>query len=454
MAFNIEPEVSKWITQSSAFVIFFKAYDNSGRMCTGNQLSLQYSITYDGTMPSLTNMNQLTGDAGGLIFLNITGPCIISVYGKFAKDITDLSKGYTTQEIAINYEIDFLPNIASIQAKYAGSPVEITDEFDIHNTSIVATMTDKSVQIIDVESCTLLSDLIIDTVGDNIKEFEYYDERQGITWNINITVPGVIKLLSITAQYIGAEKIEGDRVYPSEITVTLEYIDTDGTKTRPLSEDEWYFNCIPIIMATNLGILYIRYETLDTYVDIPYEPNTSIYMDIWYEGPDVEVGQNFIMDNVVLMLRYPNREEVRLSSNDVTFSGTLVEKEGWNWYTITYRQDYIIYIKEFCVKGYIPQVYPDMDFKVVYVDVGNNYQETDFTEKFQEKFSYDDDVFIISWKNFLVEVNELMLYGLYIMTAPKLSGLSNQYDQDWEVLCIDKKTLKANVVKTYFKEEE
>ena len=97
--------------------------------------------------------------------------------------------------------------------------------------------------------------------------------------------------------------------------------------------------------------------------------------------------------------------------------------------------------------------YPNVDFKVIYVDVKHNFKETDFTEKFKEKFTVND-TFIISWKQFLVEVNELMLYGLYILTAPKLCGLSNKYDQDWEVLCINKTTLKANIMKTYLKEED
>lgn len=97
--------------------------------------------------------------------------------------------------------------------------------------------------------------------------------------------------------------------------------------------------------------------------------------------------------------------------------------------------------------------YPNVDFKVIYIDVKHNFKEIDFTEKFKEKFTVND-TFIISWKQFLVEVNELMLYGLYILTAPKLCGLSNKYCQDWEVLCINKTTLKANIIKTYLKEED
>ena len=204
-------------------------------------------------------------------------------------------------------------------------------------------------------------------------------------------------------------------------------------------------------MYSNDGIINIQYETLDTNVIIPFISNDDIHINAWYEGLDVQVGKSFVLDDVVIMLIIPNGDQKRLKYTQVQFSNTIVEKEGWNWYTITYHNQYQTYTQEFAVKGYIPIKYPDLEFKVLYIDKNNH--EIDYTEKFREKFTVND-TFIISWKQFLVEVNELMLYGLYILTAPKLCGLSNKYDQDWEVLCINKTTLKANIMKTYLKEED
>ena len=140
MAFKIEPEISQWIRQSDEFTIFFRAFDDYGNKCTKDNLSIQISITYDGTMPDLTNVTEIKGDASGLIFLNINKPCIITVYGKFARDINDLSQGFITQEIALNYEIDFMPNILSINAKYNGKSVPITESFDIQNIIVTANL--------------------------------------------------------------------------------------------------------------------------------------------------------------------------------------------------------------------------------------------------------------------------------------------------------------------------
>ena len=203
-------------------------------------------------------------------------------------------------------------------------------------------------------------------------------------------------------------------------------------------------------MYSNDGIITIQYKSLDTNIKIPFIENTDLHINAWYEGFDVEVGHQFEKDNVVIMLITPNGDQKRLDYTKVQFSNTVVEKEGWNWYTITYHNEYKTYKQNFAVKGYIPIKYPDLDFKVKYIDKNN--QEIDYTEKFKEQFTFDD-VLVISWDKFLVEVNELMLYGLYILTAPKLTGLSNEYDQDWEVLCMNKTTLKANIIKTYFKED-
>ena len=51
MALSISPAVDKWLYQTDAFTIVFKAFDDNGVQCKNNQMSIQYNITYDGTMP-------------------------------------------------------------------------------------------------------------------------------------------------------------------------------------------------------------------------------------------------------------------------------------------------------------------------------------------------------------------------------------------------------------------
>ena len=154
----------------------------------------------------------------------------------------------------------------------------------------------------------------------------------------------------------------------------------------------------------------------------------------------------------MVLLVYKNGNRRRLKPYDVIFSDQVVHINGWNFYTVYYKTDLIILKQWYAVPGYIPIVYKKHDFKVIYVDVKNNFEETDYTEEFKEKFTYMN-FFCINWKRFLDKVNELQKYGLYIMTAPKLCGLSNRWDQDWDVLCLTDHTLKANIVYTYLEEE-
>lgn len=176
-----------------------------------------------------------------------------------------------------------------------------------------------------------------------------------------------------------------------------------------------------------------------------------MHINVWYEGLDVKVGEQFEKDNVVIMLILPNGDEERINCKNAQFLNTVVEKEGINWYTVICYINHTIYQRKFSVNGYIPVEHPDLDFSVYYIDKHN--QKIDYTGKFKDKFTFDG-VFIITWEKFLEEVNSLNKYGLYILTAPKLTGLSNQYDQEWEVICKDKYTLKANVSKTYREEED
>jgi hypothetical protein len=109
----------------------------------------------------------------------------------------------------------------------------------------------------------------------------------------------------------------------------------------------------------------------------------------------------------------------------------------------------------FCVEGYIPKDYVDLDFKVLYIKDPKSDREEDqlnLTEEFRKGIAIGDTL-VISWEQFLKVVNKSKRYGLYVVTVPKLCGLSNRYDMDWAVLCINKNTIKATIKKVYNKEE-
>ena len=173
----------------------------------------------------------------------------------------------------------------------------------------------------------------------------------------------------------------------------------------------------------------------------------TLRLRCWYEGDKIKVGSKYECHDVFAYVIYPDKDPEIIDTKHISFSSNIVTHEGWNWYTISYKG----LTAQLVVPGYIPIEHPDIEFSVKYVKSKNDI--VDYTDKFKEIFTVYD-VFLISWKQFLTEVNNLGKYGKYILTAPKLCGLSNEYDQDWNVLCIDKNTLKATIIKTYYKEEE
>ena len=176
----------------------------------------------------------------------------------------------------------------------------------------------------------------------------------------------------------------------------------------------------------------------------------SIRLHCWYEGVKIEVGNYFSKQDVKIQVIEDNIIK-ELSMYDVDFiDETIIHKDGWNFYRLRYSG----IIGTYAVPGYTPlKKHDEINFRVVYIDVNNNNQEIDCTEVFYNNLSLNKELYI-NWQDFLDIVNtKTQLYGLYILTAPKSCGLSNKYDQDWEVLCINKDVIKANIKKTY-KEEE
>ena len=454
MAISITPAVDKWAQQVDAFTIIIKGYDDNGEVCKNEHLSIQYNITYDGSTPDLVEMTRVYSDASGIIVLTITEPCVISLYGIHSRDVNDTTKGEIVQEIAINYKITFKPIILDLTVEYTGPDIFISDSFNSHNLLIKARMSDDTIEIIDPTNCVIKNhDYAITQIGNNAKTLLYEDTFLNTIWFADFIVVGVPKLLSIEGYFKGEKHIVGDRIYPDEVIVHGTFLTAiDKEELIELTFDEWYFVDLPIITEVNNGILRIQYKNQITQISIPYDNNiSSLRLNVWYEGAKIEVGKSYDPNNVIIYIVYPDNNRKRINYRLCQISSYLVEKEGWNWYTITYVLEDEIIKQEFPVPGVIYKDYIDLDFKVLYIDKITK-EENDITEEFKNDLYFENEL-SFSWTVFLSTVNRLQKYGLYIITVPKLCGLSNQYDMDWEVLCINETTLKANILKIYNEEE-
>jgi hypothetical protein len=442
---SVTPSVDKWNYNTNVFTIVFKAYDDNGNRCYNNDLSIEYNITYDDTIPDLTKMQRVYSDASGLIPLVITKPCVISVYGICVHDINDSSKGEFIQEIAINHKINFQPIIKSISVIYIGSDIEIFEKVNNSDLLIEAEMSDGTVQTLSSNNCVIENNYITNT-GPNIKNAIYTDPVTNSMWTLEFTVNGIAKLLSLEAYYNGNKMLTGDRILQKEINVFGVYlIGQDITEKKEIKD--WYFIDIPIISSTNNGIIRLGYNNLETFVSIPYDKTTSLRLNVWYEGDKIEVGKTYNPNDIIIYLIHLDGKYERISHEQCQVDSLFISKEGLNWFTITYITKFKQIKQTFFVEGIINKKYIDKDFKVLYKN--NN---EDLTVFFKNEIEYDG-VFLFDWTIFLNIVNKVQKYGLYDVTVPKLSGLSNQYDTNWEVLCTNKTTLKASIKKIYNEED-
>lgn len=455
MALSITPAVDKWLHQTDAFTIIFKAFDDNGIQCRNKELAIKYNITYDGTMPDLTQLQEIYGDASGIIALVITKPCVISLFGVHAHDVKDPSKGNVTQEVVINYEITFKPVINKIAASYNGEDIQVTDNLDISKITVTADYNNGTSNILPIEHC-VVSDITVYNIGENIKTLTYTDPITGAIWNTDFIVNGIPKLLSLEAEYIGPVHELGDKVLQEEIIVYgIFLISSTETERLEISRDKWYFIDIPIITQDNNGILDIKYQNSEIKISIPYNIINTLRLKIWYEGAKIRVGNLFNPEDLVIYLVYPNGKTKRITWYECQINSFLITQEGFNWFTATYITEFLKITQMFPVEGIIPKDYIDLDFKVLYVQDPTSDRENDqlnLTEEFKEGMSIDG-VLLVDWEQFLKTANKSRRYGLYTVTVPKLSGMSDRYDMDWNVLCINKNTIKATIKKVYNEEE-
>lgn len=451
MALSITPGVNEWAKQLGAFRIIFKAYDDNGNQCIGEHLCIQYGISYDDSEPDLTNMVTINSDASGIIAMTISTPCVISIYGTHSHDINDPTKGKITQEIALNHRITFEPIIIDIEVEYTGPDLFVSDEFDISNLLVRAKLNDGSTKIIDTIYCTIENnDYIIKQAGNNLKTLLYEDLVLNTIWSVNFYLDGISKLLSLEAEYIGESHPIGSRIYSDEVIVKGVFLtELNTTEIRTLSSAEWEFLDLPIITEVNQGVFRILYRDTITQIIVAYTNVNSLRLNVWYEGAKIEVGKSYDINDVVIYLIYPNGKKTRIGHEKCQVSSYEVKDIGWNWYTLNYSEGQEKAKQEFAVPGVILRDYEDLEFQVLYI---KDEEIIDMTEDFEAHLEIDG-ILTVDWTQFLIKINELQNYGLYRVTVPKLSGLSDRYDMKWEVLCINETTLKASI-RTIYNEED
>ena len=136
---HIEPNVDTWRTRLEPFIASFLAYDADYKRISNKQFYIEYDITYDGSIPDLSNAKTQYSNKDGVIEFHFDRPCRISAVAYMVKNfdetigIDSMGTDYESKEICTNLLLPFQPFITSFNAVYTSEEaISINDEILSH----------------------------------------------------------------------------------------------------------------------------------------------------------------------------------------------------------------------------------------------------------------------------------------------------------------------------------
>ena len=380
---------------------------------------------------------------------------------------------FKKNNITTEFYILGIRNIINMKVKYVGPEITVGDNFNPNDLIVELETLDKNnenkltyllkynPEMFTLEDGLQITDnyliespgLFIPYAGDNIRTVVYKDLF--CEFKVPVNIPGIPKIIHFYTEYRGTktydigDTVRKDNIY-AEITLLTDYYD-NTTFTQEVFMDSWDFFDDPIVTKFNKGVIKTQYlNGLVSHVTLLFSGIETLQLRCWYEGVKIEVGQKFSMHDVVVYATY-NGVLTRISYMDLEFiDDTIIHFDGWNFYRVRLRKN-INSIGVYAVPGYKPLEKYEVSFKVLYHDQENQ-RDVDYTQEFYEQLAFHD-ILHVDWERVFKIAQLIGVYGTYVFTVPKLSGMSNHHDEDWRVL-ITPTSLKAEIISTYREENE
>lgn len=460
------PSPVTWTDSFSPINATIIAYDNDGKRIRNKQLYIIYAFSYDGSEPDLENGTKLYSNKDGIINLLIDERCRVSIKGFMAAAYNENipedeeSDDYLEQDICTNIFVPLEPYITSFKANYISElKIPVDDEIPRKYVEVVVSKSDDSVSRFTIESparsAYQISPSVVETIGENTITVSYYDSLLDKTWEYDIIVIGKLKKLEIKAYYNGPERQINNLIGKQDILVQLTTWDGNVRDTILLDADDWDFAVFPQITNINLGVLKIQHDGLICEIRIPFKwIPVNCRIEAWYEGPKVKLGKSIDPNDLIIYLFTPDglRQRIDYRHCDIQPQSFIIEKEGINWYIVSYVVDRYIIRDRVSIIGYKEPESEEKDFKLEYYNPLTHSLD-DVTENF-ENYCLNGNIRYFDWNKLRKRISELFMFGKYRLYAPKLTGLSMRYDTEWIIECDHKNAIRAELIKNYFNEEE
>lgn len=302
-----------------------------------------------------------------------------------------------------------VPSVVNITAKYKGDVVPVGEPFDENLLEVVAQYDDGNEIKITSNYVVEPADKIVTQLGANIFEV-YYIDPDGDVNRTNVVINGCRNLQSINGYWDGGPVAYGKEADRKFFVIIGHYSDdTESTIT------DFEFMNGNTVTEANEGLIDIFYKGHVCQVQVtPFEIKQSRLI-AYYNGPSVEVGDNFQPSYLSIKIYYSSLGPIDKSYyedidvEDCILEDTKVAKEGANTYNISYEGQLGLITTSFTVVGFVP------DLKVTAMEAEYNgpgvYQGDTFDlERINCKIFYNNGT-IKTVKNFTVNTNIVHTVG-------------------------------------------
>ena len=315
--------------------------------------------------------------------------------------------GASSEESYSKYEVIFVdsyatPKIIAITAKYKGSPIPVGDTYDILDLQVYAVYEDGQKSLIRQAFTVTPADQKVTVVGSNPVVVSY-DTAEGRHLQATCIVEGIKKLIGIEATYDGPVvpvSKAADRKY---FIVRAMYSDGSSATVTGYS-----FPNGNIVSETNGGVLQIYYKGFYTDVTVPTYTVSTSRLIAYYNGPNVEVGDKWLIQYAKIKIYYQSDNPVNtyyedIDPNNCTFTPDTIDHEGLNQILVQYTGRCGPVSTMMVVVGIKPEVklnFIDAEYTGPDIVVGNTFSP----ERVIVKAHYSDGT-VVQVKNFSINSN-------------------------------------------------
>lgn len=301
------------------------------------------------------------------------------------------------------------PDIITFVGSYTGAPVPVGEKFEDKYLEMYVVYSDGNKALVKQGYTLTPEDKIITKVGSNVITVTYTTPTN-VTFQATIIIPGIKNIIGISATYDGPSLSFGQEANRRHFIVVAEYSDDSSSTVT-----DFTFPYGTIISEVNNGVITIYYKGYTTTVTIPtYDISTSRLI-AYYNGPNIEVGNNFNIEYCNIKIYYQSSDTHNSYYEDInpsscTYSTTTIEFEGVNYITVQYEGKLGLVSTKMAIVGIKPEVILKF-ITAEYTGPDIVINKTFSLERIICKAHYSDGS-IVSVKNFSITSNVVTVVGV------------------------------------------